>query len=148
MLIEQIQHWERIARQGFSYVADNARTTDEDKWFSRGDEAVAGKPWTGDCANLASTVLDLCGRAGMPLSVRYFLVVIAQGTQEGHAVGCVSDDTGKLLIVGDTFADAPYPAAEMKHMPVDYHRLSEAEMIDGRPVFKWRAGIPWEVVNG
>lgn len=148
MKSDDIRHWEELARKGFKYVADNAKTVAEDKWTSRADEALAGKPWPGDCANLATTVLDLCGRAGVPLFDRFFLVVEADpgdGKLVGHAVGAIEDEDGLMWIVGDTFSEAPYMAQRMRHIPVDYHWQSEVEMVDGKPVFKWRKGIPWAV---
>lgn len=134
MQIIEINKWDALARAGFTYQADGAATPEANRWRSYADDAIAGRPWAGNCDALGSTVLDLCTRAGIPLQDAYRLCVYASSDGSGHFVGCCSDQIGKMWIVGDTFRDAPYPVVEMHHKPDIYNRLSEQV---------WRKGVPW-----
>jgi hypothetical protein len=139
MRLTELTNWDALARAHFTYQADGAI----DEWLSHADEALAGKPWFDDCDGLASTYLDLCTRAGLPLQDAYQMAVIAPNGQ-GHMVACTKASEGRLWIGGDTFAPI-YAAERMRHKPQIYHRLSEFT-ID--PVSKqikqtWRKGAPW-----
>jgi len=138
MKADDIKDCEKDARKGFSYQADFAQTPSQNHWRSRYSDAADGKEWAGNCSDLASTVLDWLCRKGLPLANGYFLAVFDYQSHGGHAVGCAVDDDGRMWIVGDTFALAPYAAEYMRHTPDIYHRLSE-------PVTAWRKGVPWTI---
>ena len=132
----KIHEIELQARARFTYFPD---PVDRDYWRSHGDEVLANKDWKDDCDGLASTILDLLGRAGMPLEDRYRLLVDSDHDgKPDHMIGACVDDAGDVWIVGDTFNHAPYHAASMLHGPYEYNRLSEA---GAKPV--WRGGVPW-----
>lgn len=136
--IATIATLDHSARQHFTYKKDPVSF---DNWRSHADDVLAGQAWQGDCDDLTSTVLDLCGRKGMSLPERYRLIVDSDHDgKPDHMVGCVLDSKNQLWIVGDTFVDHPYPILNMKHKPYEYNRLSEA---GEEPV--WRAGVPWHV---
>ena len=110
-------------------------------WVSHAIAVRANAAWAGDCDDLASTVLNLCYLDGASRDSRYFLEVWANpgdGSKVGHAIGAMTDDTGKFWIVGDTFFPAPYPVEQMQHVPIQYHHQSEDISI-------WRAGVPWTI---
>lgn len=134
MLANEIIGWDARARAQFTYQAD---PQGEDTWRSHFADVIANRPWSDDCDGLAETVLDLCVRAGLPVSCAFRLVVEASSDGSGHMVGCVIDVVGNMWIVGDTFVPHPYPAAAMLHKPDIYNRLSEQA---------WRGGAPWKLV--
>lgn len=134
MLVNEIISWDAKARQNFTYQAD---PPGEDTWRSHAADVLSGKPWSDDCDGLAETVLDLCIRAGLPITCAFRLVVRASSDGSGHMVGCIFDVVGSIWIVGDTFVPFPYPAAQMRHTPDIYNRLSEQA---------WRAGAPWKLI--
>lgn len=134
MRATEIFHWEQEARGEFSYTPDQG----PDVWLSHADDVLAAHPWEDDCDGLASTVLDLCNRAGLDKSDAYRLRVYASNGSGGHMVGAVKDTANQFWIVGDTFAVAPYPAEQLQHRPIDYNRLSETP---------WRGGLPWALSN-
>lgn len=119
------------------------RINDTAKWRSYGDEVLARQPWFGDCTDLVSTVFDLMGRQGVPLKVRWRLLVVAQDTSEvapNHMVGAVLDDDGEWWIVGDTYGGT-YHATSLLHRPVCFNRLDETLPVTHEAV--WREGVPW-----
>jgi len=131
VVIDEIKHWDSKARSGFVYVPDPGTDT----WRSHADDVLANRSWQGDCDDLVSTVLDLLGRAGVPLDHRYRLEVASRHSgQINHLVGAVVADDGGFWIVGDTFG-AAYPAADMRHTAYEYSRLSEGKIV--------RQGAPW-----
>lgn len=130
MRISEIKHWDLRARERFTYLADVG-----DTWRSHADEVLRGEAWRGDCDDLASTVLDLLGRAGLPLDQQYRLEVDSKGgDQVDHLIACALDGGGELWVVGDTFGVA-YRAGDMMHAPVQYQRMSEFPTV--------RLGAPW-----
>lgn len=133
--IEIIQA-DATARRGFSYQEDPAKW---DNWRSHADEALSGRPWQGDCDDLASTFLDILCRRGAALDQLYRLIVSStRSATPDHMIAGVRADDGVFWIGGDTFGPA-YRAATMQHRPIYFNRLSEA----GRfPV--WRKLTPWE----
>lgn len=131
-----IASWQEKAYAQFTYVDDGVTDT----WRSHADDVLAGSPWTGDCDDLAHTVLDLTIRAGAPMNKCFRLFVMSEVTNIGHMVGAEQDDDGQWWIVGDTFSVTPYPVKQMEHTPVDYNCLAEAGPND-EPV--WRKGVPW-----
>lgn len=135
MNIADVQTWEAKARANFIYVPDPV----PDMWTDHSDDVLAGQPWQDDCDGLGETVVSLCVLAGLPRESAYRLVVKDVNGQ-GHFVGAVQPDDAPMHIVGDTWANAAYPATQMQHTPVDYNRMSEAGP-GGGPV--WRAGVPW-----
>jgi hypothetical protein len=135
-----ISRIDAAARQGFGYQPD---PSDRDEWRSHADDVLAGRTWFGDCDDLASTVLDLAGREGLPLSSRFRLMVTSPGGKPpyDHMLGAIMDETGAYWTAGDTFGPAS-PAAQCPHRAFCYHRMDEWTA-DGEPV--WRTGFPWAV---
>lgn len=131
MLLSELSHWQAVALQGFSYLAD---PVGKDTWRSHAIEALAGTPWHDDCDGLAETVLDLCFQHGCALSDGYRLVVAASSDGSGHMVACINTSDVGLMICGDTFNPLPYYAEMIRHKPNVYNRLSEQS---------WRKGFPW-----
>lgn len=136
MLAADVRAWDKAAQDLFTYVGDGVFDT----WRSYAYKVLENERWTGDCDDLTSTVLDLLGRRGVPLSQRYRLLVDSahQGSAD-HMIGCVLTSDRQFMIVGDTFAPA-HGAAMMRHRPVFYQRMDEWTA-DGEPV--WRDGTPW-----
>lgn len=121
------------ARAKFTYVAD----VQMDRWRSHADDVERGAAWEGDCDDLASTVLDLLGRAGLDLEDRYRLTVsVGRNGVVDHMVTAARDDDGRFWILGDTFAGS-YRAEDMRHEPISYNHLTEKA---------WRQGAPWAVL--
>lgn len=137
MMARTIQILDRKARAGFTYVPDPPR---QDRWRSHANTVTAMKPWSGDCDDLASTVLDLMGRAGLPARHRYRLLV---DTQEpglyDHMAAAALDDDGNLWIVGDVNQPGAVLAPAGLFVRA-YNRLDETKA-DGSPL--WRDGAPW-----
>lgn len=130
---EAIQRWDALARSNWTYyeVPDGVTRL----WRSFADDARAGKPWRGDCADLASTVLDLLARAGTPTSNLYRLEVDSSACGHvDHMIGATWDDAGLAWIVGDTFRPA-YPAEQCPHRVIEYQRLDAT--------YVTRQGAPW-----
>lgn len=138
MLATEIQQLDLAARRRFTYRRDRA---DRDEWRSHADQVLAGEYWAGDCDDLASTVLDLAGRDGAPLALRFRLLADASppSGRFNHMVAAIQDEAGRFWIVGDTFAPA-HTAEGFLHRPFAYHRLDEYR--DGDPL--WRDGAPWQ----
>lgn len=126
---------ETLARAQFTYVPDPG----PDLWVDHSDDVLAGRAWQDDCDGLGETVVSLCVLAGLP-KVNAFRLFVFDVNGAGHFVGCVQCDNQSWWVVGDTWADAPYPAAQMPHKPKDYNRMSEAGP-GGGPI--WRSGVPW-----
>lgn len=125
------------ARKRFSYISDGSIDT----WRSHADEVLADKRWHGDCDDLASTVLDMLARLGVPLEDRFRLMVSATGTKiVDHMVGCVRAEDGSFLIVGDTFRPS-YNCTQIKHRGIVYNRLNENPPHVEETI--WREGFPW-----
>ena len=121
-----------LARRRFTYQPD---PKERDTWRSHADAALAGSPWSGDCDDLASTVLDLLGRDGFPLQERFRLLVSTRGGRIVDHMVAAALYGGRIIVIGDTFS-GPYPLAEMKHRSILYQRMSEAR--EGI----WREGRP------
>lgn len=142
MLADEIKAIESLCRARWTYKIVNVQ-----QWRSYGDDILAGKPWEGDCTDLASSVLDLAGRRGAPLDKRYRLLVSVAGTDvPDHMVGIAVDDTESWWVVGDSFegVTGPYPAVRLAYTPCEYNRLSEVSS-DFEPI--WRHGLPWAVAS-
>lgn len=137
---DAIQHFDALARRGFTYVTDGVFDT----WRSHADEVLRGEPWSGDCDDLASTVLDLLGRCGVALDKRYRLLVDSSPYDDNervdHMLAGALDEDGLFWLVGDTFAPA-YLTNYFRHRPVEYHRLSETNALN-LPL--WREGAPFK----
>lgn len=130
---EAIQRWDALARANWTYYEVPDGTTR--LWRSFAAQALAGHAWSGDCADLSATALDLLSRAGTLTSNLYRLEVDSSNC--GHADHCIAatwDDQGQAWIVGDTFHPA-YPAGQCLHTPVSYQRLDET--------YVTRQGAPW-----
>lgn len=122
-------------RANWTYRADPAGI---DIWRSSAAEVMAGHAWSGDCADLASTFLDLAARRGQPLDRLYRIIANAAGAQYGdHMAAAAAADDGSLWLCGDTFPPGCYPAGVQAWAPVRYQRMSEA----ARGV--WRDRAPW-----
>lgn len=134
----RITYWDQRARRQFSYQADNAKTTAQNKWTSYGDRVLAGSPYAGNCSDLVSTFLDLACRDGLDLTAGYRMDVLDEQRGLGHQIGCVVDDDGNFWIVGDTFYPGPYHAEMLRHKPFNYNRLSEGPDL-------WRSGAPFKL---
>lgn len=136
MTPDQVAAWEVKARANFTY---STSADDQATWLDHSQDVLAGNAWTGDCDELAMTVVSLCALDGMPSTNGYRLFVYdVNGV--GHMVGAIQCDDASWWVVGDTWFDAPYPAAQMPHTPKDYNCLAEAGP-DSDPI--WRAGVPW-----
>lgn len=121
------------ARAKFTYLPD---PPGRDTWRSHADDVLAGRPWQGDCDDLASTVLDLMFREGELLANLYRLRVSSQGTETvDHMIACTWDYRGTAWIVGDTFGEA-YPAKVCRHRALSYQSLDDLST--------WREGAPWD----
>lgn len=131
MDVDAVVAADRLARKRFTYKSEPG-----DTWRSHADAALSGEAWAGDCDDLASTVLDILGREGLPLEDRFRLVVATEGKKPNHLIACAFID-GSFQIVGDTFRPA-YPAKAMRHRGIFYNRLSET-----KPEAIWREGVPW-----
>ena len=135
MNADQIRSIDAGARLHFTYRPDGSR----DLWRSHADAVLSGRAWAGDCDDLASTVLDLLGRAGLALEKRYRLAASTRGTETvDHLIAAAMDANGGFWIVGDTFGPA-YPAGRCRHRLIEYQNLAEVRTGERR----WRAGAPW-----
>lgn len=133
MRADAIRAADTRARAGFAYRADLVIVGDN--WRSHADDALAGRPWSGDCDDLTSTVFDLLTRAGAGLSGLYRLLVSTRdGKTVDHMVGATWDDAGRCWIIGDTFG-ACYPAADCAHIVIRYQTLDNIDV--------WRDGAPF-----
>lgn len=129
---ERIRRLDLQCRARFTYLADPPAA---DTWRSHLDDVRAGRPWQGDCDDLASTVLDALAEAGVPLSNLYRLEVgAAGGAVMNHLIGCTWDDAGVCWIIGDTFGES-YPATACRHRPFSYQRMDDVVTV--------REGAPW-----
>lgn len=133
MLAAEVRYWDLLARRVFIYTPDG----NIDEWRSHADEALRGETIRDDCDGLASTVVDLCFRAGCPEDMLNRLAVKASSDGSGHMVAGIETEDAGFIIAGDTFR-APYPAAEIRHKPIMYRKLSE-------PV--WRDGFPFTILS-
>ena len=117
-----IEWAEKVAR-------DSWRTPDPsnnpEHWESFADSALAGKPWVGDCDNLAFTVLDLLARQGFPIERMWRLQARASTRGILHMVGGVQLSDGRFLVVGDAMRKGYYP------MPEDRAWISANPVADG-----------------
>lgn len=122
------------ARAKFTYVSDGVFDT----WRSHTDEALANHDWSGDCDDLASTVLDILTREGLALTDCWRLMVSSRhtGTMD-HMIACAIDDKGEFWIIGDTFG-AAYHAEKLKHQPIDFQRMDKADTDEVQ------VGTPWK----
>lgn len=137
MLRAEIEIIDIAARKRWSYAADAAV---QESWRSHADHVLRGEAWAGDCDDLASTVLDLLARDGVPPQSMWRVMVDSYGGAKiDHQVGMVQDDAGMFLIVGDTFGPTS-PAAASRHRIILAHRLDEY-FPDGTAM--WREGPPW-----
>ena len=125
-----------LARLRFRYLVTEFSLL---HWRSHADDVLAGKAWSGPCADLTSTVLDLATREGAALEDCYRLLVSLSGQHKpDHMVGCILTSDDGFVIVGDT-THKPYSHSAMTHGPCEYNRLSEA----GKDPI-WRTGVPWK----
>ena len=116
----QIAEIDNRVRLKFTYVRD-----EYDMWTSYADEILRGENIKGDCDDLASTVLDIMAREGADPAKMYRAQVSTTKTGPvDHMVGMITDDLGRLWIVGDTFKSA-YRANRMSHRLVKTAKLSE-----------------------
>ncbi len=107
--VSRIFQLDREARARFRYQQPSQYPVRD---FSA--DAAAGRPWSGNCANLAVTSVALMKRAGAPAGTLYLALVLDFEHHGQHAVGVVQDETGERWVVGDTFASA-YPFQAMRH---------------------------------
>lgn len=132
MRARALQDADGRARLRFTYQPD---LSDRDNWRSHADDVEAGRDWSGDCDDLASTVLDLLARASVPLDQLYRLIVSTRRNDApDHMMACAWDDRGACWIIGDTFGPA-YPAQDCPHQPLQYQRMDDIGV--------WRDGAPW-----
>lgn len=120
------------ARRRFNYISDRPGA---DVWRSFRADVEANRPWSGDCDDLASTVLDLLGVEGYALTDRYRLFVSTTGRPEvDHMVGAVAFN-GRLWVVGDTnrafyrLSDADWDV--IFHQRLDW--VADGLKMEGRP---------------
>lgn len=143
MHADRIKEWDEKARAKIIYQQDGYDGV-ADLWRSYADNVLRDEPWTGDCDDLTSTILDLLGRDGVALSDRWRLLVGANGSSEtNHMVGAARDDDGVIWIVGDTFGPC-YRAGTGEwphHTPILYNALNETGFKGQNPT--WRDGAPW-----
>lgn len=117
-----IENVDKLARERFTYKADPVL---KDTWRSHAKQVLAGEAWSGDCDDLASTVLDLLGRNGVALEDRYRLYVASDKSDTvDHMVAAVRANDGDIYVVGDTFA----PIYKLNRMA---HRLLGSEKLSG-----------------
>jgi hypothetical protein len=57
-------------------------------------DVAAGRPWSGNCTNLAVTAVALMKRGGAPQGSLYLALVLDFEHHGQHAVGVVQDETG------------------------------------------------------
>lgn len=110
---DEIKRLDRLARKNFTYVKD---PDGRDEWTSHAEDVLAGRPWKGDCDDLASTVMDLIYQAkvALPHAMRRLMVSTTGGDIVDHMVGMIQDRDGKTWIIGDTFGPC-YRWHECKH---------------------------------
>lgn len=141
MLVDEFASWDAKTRDNFSYQPD---PSDRDTWRSHYDDVMKGRPWCGDCDDLAETVMDILCRRGLPLENAYRLVLQASDGSGGHMAGAVVDIFKTIWIIGDTYVNRPYRAEKLLHTPVKYNRLSEFKVVGENKIEStWRAGAPW-----
>lgn len=133
MLADEVRHWDSLARRVFVYTPDGKI----DEWRSHPYEALNGLPIRDDCDGLASTVVHLCFKDGAKLTDLYRIACFASSDGSGHMVGCIETSDEGFLIIGDTFR-SPYKAAQIKHKPNIYRRLTSPD---------WQEGFPFEIVD-
>lgn len=132
MTAAEIRRIDLEARAKFVYRSDPPGTN---PWRSSADAVLASQAWTGECADLTSTVLDLMARAGEPLANLYRVAVSDRGRdQPDHMIGCTWDADEVCWVIGDTFGEA-YPAKDCAHRALLYQRMDE--------ISTWREGAPW-----
>lgn len=134
MRSDEIRRIDSYCRRGFDYTSDVT-----DNWRSCYQDVLAGRRWSGDCDDLTSTVLDALGRNGMPLYLRWRIMVSAEGTgyaYVNHMVGATRDHNGVFWIVGDTFGPA-YTPGRFRHSPRFYQRMDRATS------GCWYPGVPF-----
>lgn len=126
---------DKAAKSNFTYEADG----DGDTWRSHAEAALARRPWSGDCDDLASTALDLLTRwdGNMPLDRLFRLCVASPDCPRDlfydHMVAGYKDEKGNLFIFGDTFTHACH-VSRSPHKVRRYACLSEGIV--------WRVGQP------
>lgn len=129
-----IQSIDKVARTKFTYKADPPTW---DTWRSHAEDVFAKRNWTGDCDDLASTVLDLLGQAGMPLTSRYRCMVDSQGGHKiDHMIAVVLDDQNHFWFVGDTNGEATREVPS-SYTFIEYARLDQ--------INQRRKGAPFHV---
>lgn len=116
MKSSKIREIDNYVRAKYTYKYDRP---EKDEWRSRHTEVLAGKPWQGDCDDLASTTAYMLTKYGLPLSSAWLCLVDSSGDGKiDHAIAMCKDDEGKTWVIGDTFGQnlgGAYPLKQMKH---------------------------------
>lgn len=125
-MLSKIKAADAQARRRFNYKADPGRDT----WRSFATDVKAGKSWSGDCDDLASTAADLAAQAGVPLANLWFAAVSStRGKTIDHLIAIAKDEDGRYWTLGDTFGPCVL-ITKMEHSLIDVHNMTW-------PVKKW-----------
>ncbi len=115
----KLKNADRLARSKFRYVSET-----RDQWRSHAEAVLAGRSWTGDCDDLASTTAELAVRENIPLKDIWFVAVSSnRDGKVDHLIGVARASTGALWVIGDTFAPA-YKLVDIPHQIVSVHNLT------------------------
>ena len=125
-MIAILKDADATARRRFTYKAETV-----DQWRSFASTAMAGKPWSGDCDDLASTTCHIAIIKGAKKADLWFATV--SSTRSGkvdHLIALGRDEQGVFWVIGDTFGPT-YRLSSMEHELIDVHNLSW-------PVTSWK----------
>lgn len=134
MSLTVIRRADRVARSGFTYVADPPA---RDNWVSYHEDARAGRAWSGDCDDLGATALTLAVQMGADPARLYRALVASPDCPPGvafdHYVALFEGARG-WTVFGDTY-QRPVPLGHSGHRVHAAARVSDG--IDGWR--KWEA---------
>lgn len=137
MQLNVIKSIETQARARFVYKADQER---QDRWRSFHNAVYAGERWYGDCDDLASTVVNMLGKIGVPAYNMWFAHVDTEDPDDkiDHMLAFMlhtSEGPPTMYVIGDTYGPC-YPAANMKHTLKQ--ACSVSNVLDWRVVTDYR----------
>lgn len=142
--LENAKKWDDFVGSRFTYTSDKV-----ENWRSHATELLVDKKYhmKDDCDGLASTVLDLLARSGVPLKNLWRVVVKSPqadaNTYIDHMIGMVKLDNGRRYIVGDTFSQGkPVPVDRCPHTLVETSCLEEGIMWRVVPKRTTAASVP------
>lgn len=124
-----IRRADRLARSGFTYVAD---PPGRDTWVSHAAVVRAGQAWRGDCDDLGATALELAVEMGADPARLYRALVASPDCPPGvafdHYVALAEVEGGVWWVFGDTY-QRPIPLDHSGHRVHAAARVSDG--LDG-----------------